>query len=125
DQADDLQTKQAELETLRERLAQVDDLSKRTSYQFDALEKSRESLDVLREEIQEFYKTHAAVSKTVETLGVDKKAFEGFLQRTDEFRRQIPVLDSKMDAISAKLSVVEEGTQKAAALVAVAEDLDR
>ena len=30
-----------------------------------------------------------------------------------------------MDVQVAKLSVVEEGTQKAAALVAVAEDLDR
>ena len=58
-------------------------------------------------------------------MAADKKAFEGFLGRTDEFRRQIPVLDSKMDAITAKLSVVEEGTQQATTLVVVAEDLDR
>ena len=79
----------------------------------------------MRKEIQESYKTHAALSKTMEALATDKKVFEGFLQRTDEFRRQLPVLDSKMDAITSKLSVVEEGTQKAATLVAVAEDLDR
>ena len=124
-ETEDLQKKQAALETLRDGLAQVDELTKRTSYQFGALEKSREDLEGLRKEIQEFYTTHAALSKTLDTLATDKKRFEGFLQRTDEFRRQIPVLDSKMDAIISKLSVVEEGTQKAATLVAVAEDLDR
>ena len=61
----------------------------------------------------------------METLAADKKTFEGFLQRTDEFRRQIPVLDSRIGDITTKLSVVDEGTQKAATLVAVAEDLDR
>ena len=124
-QAEDLRKKQTDLETLRGRLAQVDELTKRTSYQFGVVEKSRDDLVGLRKEIQDFYETHAAVGKTIETLAADKKAFEGFLQRTDAFRRQIPVLDSKMDAITSKLSVVEEGTQKAATLVAVAEDLDR
>ncbi len=124
-EAEDLQKKQAWLETLRDRLTELDELTKRTSYQFWALEKSREDRQELRKEIQESYKTHAALSKTMEALATDKKVFEGFLQRTDEFRRQLPVLDSKMDAITSKLSVVEEGTQKAATLVAVAEDLDR
>ena len=124
-QAEDLRKKQTDLETLRGRLAQVDELTKRTSYQFGVVEKSRDDLVGLRKEIQDFYETHAAVGKTIETLAADKKAFAGFLQRTDAFRRQIPVLDSKMDAITSKLSVVEEGTQKAATLVAVAEDLDR
>ena len=124
-QAEDLHKKQAQLETLRDRLAQVDELTKRTSYEFGALEKSREDLEGLRKEIQEFHKTHAALGKTIAALAADKKSFEEFLRRTDEFRREIPVLDSKMDAITSKLSVVEEGTQKAATLVAVAEDLDR
>ena len=103
----------------------MDDLTKRTSYQFGALEKSREDLEGVRKEIKEFHNTHAALAKTISTLAVDKKSFEGFLKRTDEFRREIPVLDAKMDAISSKLAVVEEGTQKAATLVAVAEDLNR
>ena len=109
DQAEDLQKKQAELETLRDRLAQVDELTKRTSYQFGAIEKSREDLEGLRKEIQEFYTAHTALSKTIATLAADKKAFEGFLQRTDEFRREIPDLDSKIDSITSKLSMVEEG----------------
>ena len=124
-QAEDLQKSQTELEPLHDRLAQLDELTKRTSYQFEALEKSRETLDGFRKEVQGYYKTHAEVSKTVEALAADKKTFEGFLQRTDEFRRQIPLLDSKMDDITTKLSVVDEGTQKAATLVAVAEDLDQ
>ena len=124
-QAEELQKGQAELDSLHGRLAQLDELTKRTNYQFEALEKSRGDLDGLRKEIQQFYKTHAEVTKTVETLAADKKTFEGFLQRTDEFRRQIPVLDSRIGDITTKLSVVDEGTQKAATLVALAEDLDR
>ena len=124
-QADELRKKQMELDTLRDSLVQVDELTKRTRYQFGALEKNRTDLEGMRTEIQVFYKTHGEVSKTIASLSADKTTFEGFLRRTDDFRRQIPVLDSKMDAITSKLSVVEAGTQKAATLVAVAEDLDR
>ncbi len=46
------------------------------------------------------------------------------MKRVEEFRRHIPELDSRMDAISEKLSVVDEGAQKAATLVAIADDLD-
>jgi hypothetical protein len=104
---------------------QVDELTTRTGYQFETLEKSRGELEAVRAEITEFHQTRGEVAKMVAALAADKETFEGFLVRTDEFRRQIPVLDSKMDAITSKLGVVEEGGQTVAALVAVAADLDR
>ena len=47
--ADDLTKKQLALESLNERLGQVDDLAKKTSWQLDSLRQSRQDLDALRE----------------------------------------------------------------------------
>ena len=62
-QADDLTKKQLSLESLHERLGQVDDLAKKTSWQLDSLRQSRQDLDVLRKEIQVFYSSHAEAAK--------------------------------------------------------------
>ena len=124
-QAEELQKKHAALESLEDRLSEVDDLSKRTAWQFDNLRQSREELTVLRKEIQDFYKSQTEIFQLRDRATADRRAFEAFLERLDEFRRHIPELDSRMDAISGKLSVVDEGTQKAANLVAIADDLDR
>ena len=43
--------------------AQVDELAKKTSWQLDSLRQSRQDLDVLRKEIQEFYKSHAEIGQ--------------------------------------------------------------
>ena len=43
----------------------------------------------------------------------------------DGFSRQAPGLESKLDTINSKLSVVEEGAEKASNLVAITDDLDR
>ena len=90
----------------------------------DTLLSGRQQLDGLRKELDEFYKTQAEIAKTREQLGADRAAFETFLKRVEEFRRHIPELDSRMDAINSKLSVVDEGTQKAATLMALADDVD-
>ena len=62
-QADDLTKKQLALESLHERLGQVDELAKKTSWQMDSLRQSRTDLDVLRKDIQEFYKSHAEAAQ--------------------------------------------------------------
>ena len=41
------------------------------------------------------------------------------------FSRQAPGLESKLDTINSKLSVVKEGAEKASNLVAITDDLDR
>ncbi len=75
-QADDLTKKQLSLETMRERLAQVDELAKRTSWQMDALRQSRQDLDAVRKEIQDFYKSHGEAAKLADKLGADRLALE-------------------------------------------------
>ena len=71
-QADDLTKKQLALEALHERLGQVDDLPKKTVWQMDSLRQSRQDLDVLRKEIQDFYKSHAEIAKLARQAGGDR-----------------------------------------------------
>src|SRR3989442_2697741 len=80
-QADDLTKKQLSLEALHERLGQVGALAKKTSWEVDALRQSRQDLDVLRKDIQEFYKSHAEVAKLGDKLGADRLALEAFGDR--------------------------------------------
>src|SRR6202163_4263157 len=72
-QADDLSKKQGALEALHEQLAQVDDLAKKTTWQMDALRQSRQDLDVLRKEVQDFYRSHAEIAKLGDKLGADRQ----------------------------------------------------
>ena len=122
--AEELAGRQEGLTDLETRLGQVADLGTRVTRQHETLTEGRKELDTLRKELDEFYKTQAEISKVRDQVGADRTAFEGFLKRVEEFRHHIPELDSRMDAISEKLSVVDEGTQKAATLVAIADDLD-
>src|SRR5262249_3244421 len=123
-QADDLTKKQLSLESLRDRLAQVDELSKRTSWQMDALRQSREDLDVLSKEIQEFYTSHAEAAKLADKLGADRLALETFTDRMTAFASQTPELEAKMDAILGKLKLVDEGAEKATRLHETVAELD-
>src|SRR5206468_10347839 len=84
-QADDLTKKQLALETLHERLGQVDDLTQKTTWQLDSLQQSRQDLDVLRKEIQEFSKTHADAATLAERPGADRVGLETFGERMTAF----------------------------------------
>jgi DNA repair exonuclease SbcCD ATPase subunit len=123
-QADDLTKKQLSLESLHERLGQVDDLAKKTAWQMDSLRQSRTDLEVLRKDIQEFYKSHAEAAKLAEKLGSDRLGLEAFGDRMTAFSAQAPELESKMNAILGKLKLVEEGTQKATRLHESVAELD-
>jgi DNA repair exonuclease SbcCD ATPase subunit len=123
--ADDLQKKQTALDGLQESLAQVDELAKRTAWQYENLKQSRQDLDSLRKEIQDFYKSHAAAVQLRDRL----RRIAPRSRRSSSARRRsapgLPELDARMDAITSKLAIVDEGTQKAANLVTIADDLDR
>src|SRR3954464_11973896 len=97
--ADDLTKKQLALESLNERLGQVDDLAKKTSWQLDSLRQSRQDLDALRQEIQEFYKSHTEAAKLADKLGADRVGLEAFSDKMTAFSSQAPELEAKMDAI--------------------------
>jgi chromosome segregation ATPase len=124
-QTDELQERQHELETLGERLGQVEELSKTNRWHYDNLTKSQEVLEQARKDIEAFYASHAEAAKLREQLGADRAALEGFLGRVDTFNRQLPDLDARMNAIVGKLSIVDEGTQQAAALATTVESLEQ
>ena len=123
-QLDGLLTRAAELASLRERLNQVDELSSRTGAQVDALQKSRADLETFHEEIHAFHTSRAEIMGAAEQLAADRTAFEGFVQRVDDFQKRLPGLESKMDAITAKAAVVDEQTKRVSTLVAMSDDLD-
>jgi twitching motility protein PilT len=123
-QADDLTHKQVALETLHERLGQVDGLAKGMAGQLDALRRSRDDLDVLRTEIQTISKTHAAAVGLAEKLGADRRGLEAFGERMTAFAALAPELDAKIATITGTLQLVEEGTRKAVRLQESAADLD-
>ena len=87
-QADDLTKKQLALESLHERLGQVDDLAKKTAWQMDSLRQSRQDLDVLRKEIQDFYKSHAEIAKLGDKLGADRLGARSVRRTHDGTRRR-------------------------------------
>ena len=116
--AAELEQKQSWLESLQDRLHQVEALSTRTGAQFDALRKSRADLEKFRAEIQAFHASRAEITQTAWKLAADRTAFEGFVQRVDDFQRHIPGLDSKIEAVTKTLS------QKTAAVSVLGQQTD-
>ena len=123
-QADELSHKQGALETLGERLAQVDELGKRTTAQHASLIQSRQDLDVLRKDIQDFHRSYAEAAQLRDKLGADRAALEAFGERTTLLLTQTPALESRMDAVLNKMDLVEEGTKSATRLGELATELD-
>src|SRR5206468_3897229 len=103
---------------------QVDELAKKTSWQLDSLRQSRQDLDALRKEIQEFYTSHGEAAKLADKLGADRVGLEAFTERISTFAASTPELEAKMDAILGKLKLVEDGTQKATRLHESVAELD-
>jgi len=122
--ADELTKKQASLETLHERLMQIDELSKRTTTQYDSLKQSRQDLEALRKTSSNSTSPMPRSSRSA-TGSVPKRAkLEAFGDRMTAFMTRTPQLEATMDAINAKLGVVDEGTKKATRLGEVAAELD-
>ena len=123
-QAAALQEKQTDLESLQERLNQVDALLSRTGAQYDVLQKSRVDLEVFQAEVHALHTSRAEIAEAAERFAADRTAFEGFVQRVDDFRQRLPGLESKMDAIAATAATVDQRRQQISALVALSADLD-
>ena len=123
-QADEMAHKQGALESLGERLAQVDELGRRTQSQHEALKQSRQDLEQLRNEIADFHKSHAAAAQLGDKLSADRAALEAFGERATALLSRTPELESKMDAVLSKLDTVDEGTKAATRLGELAAELD-
>jgi len=121
----ELEAKQTALESLHTSLADVDELARRTASQYENLENGRQQLDALRAEIREVFTSHAAAGQLRDRLASDRTALESFLTRVDSFSIGIPALEKRLDTITQKLATVDESTDKAETLAALAGDLDR
>ncbi len=124
-QLNEVQRRQTQLDGLRERLDEVDDLSTRTQAQFESLKQLRQTLEALRADIIDFYKAHQAAAQLVDRLDADRTALGTFIERMDGFRAIVPELDSKMDTITSRLTIIDEGVHRASNLVVLADELDR
>jgi chromosome segregation ATPase len=123
-QADEMSRKQGALEALGERLAQVEEMGRRTEAQHEALKQSRQELEQLRGDIAEFHKSHAAAAQLRDKLSADRAALEAFGERATALLSRTPELDSKMDAVLGKMATVEEGTKAATRLGELTAELD-
>ena len=122
--AGELSTKQADLESLGERLTEVDALSKQTTTQFEGLKQTRNDLDRLRVDIQDFHKSHAEAVRLRDQMGADRSALEGFIGRISEFKARTPEIEARLDTVLGKLAQAEEGTRQAVKLGEVVGELD-
>ena len=122
--AEELATKQASLELLGESLSQVEDLSKRTTLQFEGLKQTRDDLERLRIDIQDFHTSHAEAARLREQLSADRSALEAFVGRMGEFKARTPELEARLDTVLGKLGEVEAGTAQAAKLGEIVGELD-
>ncbi len=121
----ELQEKQAALSNLKAQLVDVEDFARRTTGQFETLRALREELVALKQQMDAFHKTHAEAAQMRDALDTNRTVFGAFLDRMDGFRVLMPELDARLNTIAGKLSVVDEGAQKASNLVALADNLDR
>ncbi|MCX6552845.1 MAG: hypothetical protein NTY02_17895, partial [Acidobacteria bacterium] len=124
-QVTDVHRRQADLESLRDRLDEVGGLAARTQDQFEYLTQMRTDLETLKGGIDEFYVSHEAAARLVDRLDADRVSLATFMERMDGFRVITPELDAKLDTVTSRLSIVDEGVHKASNLVALADELDR
>ena len=110
-QADEMARKQGMLEALGERLAQVDEVGRRTIAQHEALKQSRQDLDTLRGEIGEFHKSHAEAAQLRDKLSADRASLEAFGERATTLLSRTPELESKMDTVLSKMAIVDDEHQ--------------
>jgi chromosome segregation ATPase len=123
--ADGFAAKMASLDEIRDHLVGVDEMSRRATWQMESLKNARLDQEELRGDIEQFYTEQAEATQLRDRLAAERAALESFLERMGAFAVQVPELDARMNAIKSKLSIVDEGTAKAANLVGIADDLDR
>ena len=115
-QSDELTRRQVTLEGLHEKLAQVDDLANKASWQMDWLRQGREDLEVLRKDVVEFHESHAQIAQLSAELATDRQALQAFGDRMTAVSTHAPELEAKVDDILGKMSLVEHASRKAISL---------
>ena len=123
-QAAELARKQSDLDSLADRLAQVDGLAKRTAAQHEGLMQSQQDVDAVRRELAEFHTAHAQAMQLRDRLAVDRAALEALSERTATMLGRAPEIEARLDAVLGKMALVDEGNKSAARLDELAGGLD-
>jgi len=123
-QSDDLIRRQLTLEGLHQRLAQVDDLSKKTSSQMEWIQQGRQELDKLRHDVQAFHRSHAEITQLSAKVSADRQALQAFGERMTAISTHAPELEAKFDTILGKILVLDRATEKATLLERSMSELD-
>lgn len=123
-ESDELTRRQLTLAGVHERLAQVDDLAKKTSSQMDWLRDAREQLDVLRKDVLTFHESHVQITQLSAELAADRQTLQAFGERMTAISTSAPELDSKVNDLLAKISLVGDALQEATWLKASLSALD-
>ena len=124
-QADDLTQKQLALDGLAGKLSQLEDLAKKTVWQMDTLASEPPRPRCAAQ-------GHAGVPQGARRGGEagrqarrrSRRRSTSFAEKMTGFSARTPELEAKLDAIAAKLKLVEEGTQKATRLHESVAELD-
>jgi chromosome segregation ATPase len=124
EQSDDLTRRQLVLDGLQERLADLDALAKKTSWQMDWLRQSREDMEALRKDVLECQQSHADVAQFRGDLAADRQALQAFGERMTAVSARTPELEATVDAILAKMSLVESASHQAEVLKDLMSTLD-
>jgi chromosome segregation ATPase len=123
-QAEGLARQQLGLDTLVERLGEVDALSARTAARHQGLLQSQQELDTVRRDLAAFHTAYAEAAQLRDKLALDRSALETFAERTAGMLSRTPELEARLDAVLGKLAQVDAGSQAAERLAEVAAGLD-
>ena len=97
---------------LQGRLAQVEELAKRTALQQETLKQGRQELETLRGDIYKFHESHAQVARPGDKLAADRDALEAFSERMTVFMLRTSQIDATLNAINGKLRWPMRGSRR-------------
>jgi chromosome segregation ATPase len=123
-ESDDLMQKQSLVESLNERLLQIEELSSGTASQLANLNRSQHELQALRADIVDCRKQHAEATRLRDELASDRTVFEAFSAQVAAFMAKMPEIDSRMGAVVARFDAIEAGAGTAAQVGQLVSELD-
>jgi len=123
--AEDMARRMTAVDVVADRLDQIDEMSKKATWQLEALKRTREDVETLRKEFQELSRLTVEAAQLSDRLGSDRAALEATADRLTAFRTDAAGMQDKLDAITGKLQLVDESARKAARFEEVQADIDR
>jgi len=123
-ETEDLARKQSALDDLTEQLGLVESLGRRTAAQHDSLMKAQGELEAMRTNLDELQKAYGEVIRQRDRLAQDRDAFEEFTARASQMIGRTPEIEARLEAVLGKMSLLEDGNQRAQRLAESVAGLD-